>query len=303
MKIKFYSTHILGLPNKDMVTAYINLVLLVDKYLPESLDENHMIITALDKAKRQVSTLQKIERRNGGHELTSRINELHKERTTSIKNIKGLVRVMQTSYDPAMQAAAKKVYPWFKMNSDVLPLGSQDAVSRTISELVSYSSRMTDFRDALYKVVTEEAVEALMTVHSQYLAARDERLALWGDEVLLKVDSLSVKRQAVRDLKVLMGVIETLRIWENEDFDKMFTVLNLELTRISTIYLRARTMRRNNGESESVVEMHTASFASHTYGMNSDFEVPAGSGVADSVEAVDESVPESVAPDDNKEAI
>lgn len=302
-KQKFYPSYILGLPNQDMVTAYGRLLEAVEESLSEMTDVNELLTNALSKVKGHMPILHKIIKRRRGHELTSLITDLHKQRMTLIRSIKGSIKVGLISLEPEVKAAANVVNNWFDLYSAVLPSGSQDSVTKSIQELEDYMGRKDSFDQYIRAVVPEKILDDFFAIHNRYTAAVAVRRQQWSDEDILKVDSVVAKRVAVKDLTTLLGLIDLTERWDDENYNKMRSALDWEFTRLRSLYLRARTMRQNNGESESVVEMHTASIASHTYGMNSDFEVPAGSGVADSVEAVDESVPESVAPDDNKEAI
>lgn len=255
MNIKFYPTHLIELPSPDMITAYDRILSTIEKEMPNEAEDNQMITFALNKIKdNHMPLLNRIVKRRGGHELTAVVNEYHKQRIDVLKSIRCMIKAQLTSIHPEMREAAKMVQSWFDLHSDVLPYGSQDAVTKSIDELEIHINSKENFKHAIEKVVTESFLNDLWHVNNKYTKVKLERLMKWGEEDVLKVDAPVVKRKAVKDLNSLINLIEMMHKWEKGTYDKLCTNLEFELKRVRALYLRARTVRKNKKSLESAVK-------------------------------------------------
>lgn len=242
MKKDYFISFLHRLPNHDFITTYFDIVMAISNTSGD-IDNEHFV-KALAKVKEHLPLLDLIVAKERGHVLTKSIDHLNSQRINMTRGIISLLKGYMREVDPKIKEAAELVYRWFKLNSHVLPIASQNAISRAIEELFKQRDDNEDFGKAITTMGLDSSFDSLNSINNSYRAVRAQRTIVWGGERVPKIVTSKIRNEAMDGLTMLMQTIESLSKWNIVDMSRLDESLRLELERAKVVLQRIETLRK-----------------------------------------------------------
>lgn len=252
----FHLTQIRELPTGEFVRSYSTVISILE-------DVEHGIDSPEFKAVSQkvmnnYVDLDKLDRKILGTVLTSKISDLHKTRVALIRYVKSAITTQSLSDNINLAEHLHVLKQWFKAHSSALPGGRQDAVTRSLEELTKVMLDNQEFIDAALALDIDDAVNNLIEANNAYIKVYKQRSVLWGGDNVPDIDANKIKRESLKDLKMLINNISINASLNPESCYSLVRALRKESNRVRTIVLRAQTLRRQAKLENDGVSVETA---------------------------------------------
>lgn len=238
----FHLTQIRALTTSEYIKSYETVINVLNN-VEHSIDSPEFRGLSAKLVNHYVE-LDKLDRKIMGTALTGKISDLHKTRVAQVRYVKSAITTQSLSDNPALAESLYVLKKWFRFHSVALPAGRQDLVTRSLQELEKAMTNNLEFVEAVEDLGLSEAMNNLITTNNEYMKVYEKRSVLWGGKNAPDIDANKVKRESLKDLKMLINNISINASLNPETCYSLVRALRAESNRVRTIVLRAQTLRR-----------------------------------------------------------
>lgn len=207
---------------------------------------NEVFDTALERALQNHQFTNMIRAKDRVHELTKTIAELHTKRCDAFRSLKLSIKANLIHPDDKNKEGADYLEKWFRKHDNIAAKNQQDVMTRRIDDIAMDLEMDVKLLEVMEKMNATSLFVKLISINEELKVLQKQRSIERAEKKTRYVDTKKVRRDAMRDLKILFGIIEREVFWNEKDVaNHLVKSLEDVLSRAKTIHELRKTQRKN----------------------------------------------------------
>lgn len=214
--------------------------------------EDQILQYHFGKLKTILPSLNEIKAMAKGHKMTPIIDALAFKRRETIRTIFARARSLSMSTLSIESDASIHINFWLKPYGLELTSRMGNAVTKNIDDMIEIYDSDEVLQSAIESGGMKKLIEALKTIHGQYVTTLAERTLLWGGQTAANDSkTIETRRSSMVEVNAFFAAIINNARWNGiSEYKKLVHVIkkSLESTRVAV--LRKQTLSKNKASSE-----------------------------------------------------